>query len=255
MVPGRTRLVGGVMFGGVGLTMANAEVEGVALTAPGPVRAHAPSVEARMALSARRPTDAVVISPPLAPAGYWTWSKFATQFYDRWRSLARSGGDLTHSSRLAGRSPSVTWAELEPHARRPVAAPCRRGGGGASWGAGQHWSGSGTPASNGSRPRRPAGARGSGGLRADYRRRCVEERADPAGRWPAVAAQPADEPRGRRWAAVTRGAGPRRNAGPDQPRLPGHLGSDADSRRTAGGAAESGGVCLGAREGLAGRQR
>src|SRR5438093_13190228 len=96
MVPGRTRLVGGVMFGGVGLTMANAEVEGVALTAPRPVRAHAPSVEARRALSARRPTDAVIISPPLAPAGYWTWSKFATQFYDRWRSPARSGGDLTH---------------------------------------------------------------------------------------------------------------------------------------------------------------
>src|SRR5438309_3649603 len=69
MVPGRTRLVGGVMFGGVGLTMANAELEGVVLTTPGPGSAHAPSVEARRALSARRPTDAIVISLPLALAG------------------------------------------------------------------------------------------------------------------------------------------------------------------------------------------
>ena len=69
MVPGRTRLVGGVMFGGVGLTMANAELEGVVLTTPRPGSAHALSVEARRALSARRPTDAIVISLPLALAG------------------------------------------------------------------------------------------------------------------------------------------------------------------------------------------
>lgn len=70
MVPGRTRFVGGVMVGGVGLTMANGDVEGVALTTPEPETAHAPSDEARRALSARRPTDAVLISPPLALARY-----------------------------------------------------------------------------------------------------------------------------------------------------------------------------------------
>ena len=70
MVPGRTRFVGGVMLGGVGLTMANGDAEGVPLTTPEPVTAHAPSVEARRALSATRPTDAVLISPPLAQARY-----------------------------------------------------------------------------------------------------------------------------------------------------------------------------------------
>src|SRR5438552_9078248 len=94
MVPGRTRLVGGVMLGGVGLTMANAEVEGVALTAPGPERAHAPSVVARRALSARRPTDAVVI-PATRPGGVLNMAKICDPIL---RPVARRSEE--HTSEL-----------------------------------------------------------------------------------------------------------------------------------------------------------
>src|SRR5437762_214278 len=87
MVPGRTRLGGGVVVGGGGLTMADAEVEGVALAGPGPERAHAPSVVARRALSARRPTDAVVI-PATRPGEVLNMVKICDPIL---RPVARSG--------------------------------------------------------------------------------------------------------------------------------------------------------------------
>src|SRR5260370_26992976 len=83
MVPGRTRLVGGVMAGGVGLAIASAVVEGEAWTTPRAGRLQAPSTMASNALSARRLPNAAVISPLLAPPGVLSWPKLATQFYDR----------------------------------------------------------------------------------------------------------------------------------------------------------------------------
>src|SRR4029077_6914696 len=80
-VPGRTRLVGGVIVGGVGLAIARADVEGVALAIPGLGMMQPPSVRASRVLSAMRPMDACVISPLLAPAGLWCWPKSAIQFY------------------------------------------------------------------------------------------------------------------------------------------------------------------------------
>src|SRR5256885_7293930 len=70
MVPGRTRLVGGVMAGGVGLAIASADVDGEALTTPGPGREQAPSVRARKALSATPPLNAAVISRTSPERGY-----------------------------------------------------------------------------------------------------------------------------------------------------------------------------------------
>ena len=87
-VPGRTRLVGGVIVGGVGLAMAIGDVEGVALTTARPGNAQAPSVKASRALSVRRPTDAWVISPPLAPGGVMVLAKIRDPFYDRSRPAA-----------------------------------------------------------------------------------------------------------------------------------------------------------------------
>src|ERR1700736_5428732 len=77
MVPDRTRVVGGVMLGGVGVVSVDADIEGVALATPGLGSAHALSVRARVALSARRPRDAAVISPLLARAGLLAWPKLA----------------------------------------------------------------------------------------------------------------------------------------------------------------------------------
>src|ERR1700694_4504236 len=115
MVPGRTRSVGGVMTGGVGLAIASAVAEGDALATPGLGRLQAPSVMASNALSARRLRNAAVISPLLARAGLLSWPKLATHFYDR-----------------RPRPAHQPYAEpLASHTRRPVAAPCRRGGGGA----------------------------------------------------------------------------------------------------------------------------
>src|ERR1700738_3016915 len=117
MVPGRTRFVGGVMVGGVGLVIASPDVEGEAFTTPGLGRLQAPSIMARIALSVRRLPNAAVISPLLARAGLLSWPKLATQFYDR-----------------RPRSAHRPYAEpLASHTRRPVAAPSRCGGGGSRW--------------------------------------------------------------------------------------------------------------------------
>src|SRR2546422_10686305 len=179
-VPGRTRLVGGVMVGGVGLAITGAE--GEALTTPGLGRAQAPSVRARKALSAMRPLNAAVISLLLARAGLLSWPKLATQFYDRRPRPAR---------RL--------YAEpLVSDTRRPVAGPRRRGGGGPPWRPRQPGAAGENPP--GARPRsgRPAGRRGSGGLRPDDRRGGVEERAHSTGGHPTGSAPPLPEPHGRR---------------------------------------------------------
>src|SRR6266576_183737 len=158
MVPGRTRLVGGVMVGGVGLAIASADGDGEALTTPGPGRAQAPSVRARKALSAMRPLNAAVISPLLARAGLLSWPKLSTQFYDR-RPLP--------AHRL--------YAErLVSHTRRPVAGPRRRGGGGPPWRPCQPGTAGQSPPGAGPSPGRPAG-RGSGRLRPDNRCGGVEE--------------------------------------------------------------------------------
>src|SRR2546423_10835372 len=139
------------MGGGVGLAIASPDVEGEALTTPGPGRAQAPSVRARKALSAMRPLNAAVISPHLARAGLLSWPKSATQFYDRRPRSAR---------RL--------YAEpLVSHTRRPVAGPRRRGGGGPPWRACQPGAAGQNSPGAGPRPRRPAGRPGSRGLRAD----------------------------------------------------------------------------------------
>src|SRR6266513_4805477 len=178
MVPGRTRLVGGVMVGGVGLAIARADVDGEALTTPGPGREQAPSVRARKALSATRPLNAAVISPHLARAGLLSWPKSATQFYDR-----------------RPRSAHRLYAErLVSHTRRPVAGPRRRGSGGPPWRPCQPGAAGQNPPGAGARPRRPAGRRGSRGLRPDNRCRGVEERADPAAGHPTAPAQPLHEP-------------------------------------------------------------
>src|SRR5207244_11025207 len=182
MVPGRTRLVGGVMVGGVGLTIASPDVEGEALTTPGLGRAQAASVRARKALSAMRALNAAVISLLLARAGLLSWPKLATQFYDRRPRPAR---------RL--------YAEpLVSDTRRPVAGPRRRGGGGPPWRPRQPGAAGENPPAARPRSGRPAGRRGSGGLRPDDRRGGVEERAHSTGGHPTASAQPLHEPRGRR---------------------------------------------------------
>jgi len=79
------------MLGGVGLAIATADVEGVALATGGFGRTHPPSVKPTRVLSARRPMDAPLISPPLAPAGLWSWPKLATQFYVPDGPLAHPG--------------------------------------------------------------------------------------------------------------------------------------------------------------------
>src|ERR1700737_5161231 len=100
------------MVGGVGLAIASAVGDGAALPAPGLGRLQAPSVMASNALNARRLRDAAVIPPLLARAGLLSWPKLATQFYDR-----------------RPRSAHRPYAEpLASDTRRPVAAPCRRGG-------------------------------------------------------------------------------------------------------------------------------
>src|SRR2546423_5929019 len=111
MVPGRTRLVGAVMLGGVGLVIANADVEGVPFTAPGPGIAHALSVRAKVALSDRRPRDAAVISPLLAPAGLLSWPKLRPIL----RPARPPGASATAAASVlyvGDPGASVTWAEL-----------------------------------------------------------------------------------------------------------------------------------------------
>src|SRR5437667_5711951 len=145
MVPGRTRLVGAVMVGGVGLVIANADVEGVALTAPASGRTHALSIRARVALSARRPRDAALISPLLARAGLLSWPKLGPNSTTVKASRRIRNGRLIDSLRRRLSRPSVTWAELVSHAWRPVAAPRRCGGRGAPGRAGQPRAGGQSP--------------------------------------------------------------------------------------------------------------
>src|SRR2546423_10977268 len=116
MVPGRTRLVGGVMLGGVGLVIAKADIEGVALATPGSGRAHALSIRARVALNARRPRDAAVISPLLARGGLLSWPKLGPNSTTVVAPRRIGNGRLIDSLRGWPRRPSVTWAELVSHA-------------------------------------------------------------------------------------------------------------------------------------------
>src|SRR3989442_13886837 len=148
-VPGRTRLVGGVMVGGVGLAITGAE--GEALNTPGLGRAQAPSVRARKALNAMRPLNAAVISPPLARAGLLSWPKLAPQFYDR-RPRPRH--------RLYPEA-------LARDTLRPVAGPRPRSGRGPPWRPCQPGAAGQNPPGAGPRLGRPAGRRGSSGLPAD----------------------------------------------------------------------------------------
>src|SRR4029077_16337946 len=141
------------MAGGVGVAIANGVVDGDALTTPGLGRLQAPSVMASNALSARRLRNAAVISPLLARAGLLSWPKLAPQFYDR-----------------RPRSAHRPYAEpLASHTCRPLAAPCRCGGGGSPWRARQPRAPGKNPASASPPPGRSPGRRGSGGLRADDR--------------------------------------------------------------------------------------
>src|ERR1700738_4344994 len=141
MVPGRIRLVGGVMTGGVGLATASAVAEGDALATPGVGRLQAPSVMASNALSARRLRSAAVISPLLARTGLLSWPKLATQFYDR-----------------RPRSAHQPYAEpLASHTCRPAPAACRRGGGGSPWRACQSGAAGKNPAPAGPPAGRSAG--------------------------------------------------------------------------------------------------
>src|SRR3984893_3703462 len=89
-VPGRTRLVGDVIFGGVGLVMARGDAEGVALAKPGLGMTQLPSVRASRVLSARRPTDARVISPLPRPGGVMVLAKISDPILRRRRSRGTS---------------------------------------------------------------------------------------------------------------------------------------------------------------------
>src|SRR5437660_196825 len=113
MVPGRTRLVGGVMVGTVGLAMPSGALEGVALTTPGPGMAHPPSDRTRMALSTRRPSDAAVILPAPRPSRVLVMAKTCDPIL---RPLPPGGASASPALSIlyAGQfgGASVTWVEL-----------------------------------------------------------------------------------------------------------------------------------------------
>src|SRR3979411_1607732 len=105
------------MVGGVGLAMANVDVEGDAFATPGFGMTQPPSVRASRVLSARRPMDARVISPPPRPGGVMVLAKISDPILRprRPRGASESVGlIIPHGCRW------VTWAQLVCHARRPV---------------------------------------------------------------------------------------------------------------------------------------
>src|SRR5437879_12600326 len=79
------------MLGGVGLAIATADVEGVALATGGFGRTHPPSVKPTRVLSARRPMDARIISPPARPRGVMVLAKISDPILRRGRSAGASG--------------------------------------------------------------------------------------------------------------------------------------------------------------------
>lgn len=74
-VPGRTRLAGGVMVGGVGLVTASPDAEGLVWTIPGVGGAHAASANARMALTAAQRIHAVRRPPSPRPRRVFVLAK------------------------------------------------------------------------------------------------------------------------------------------------------------------------------------
>src|SRR5438477_10022290 len=109
------------MLGGVGLAMTPADVEGVALATPGFGRTHPPSVKPTRVLSARRPMDARIISPPARPRGALALAPITAP-------LLRRG--LSPGSRRAGRAhsampPPPPAALLRPGPHAPAAPRAR----------------------------------------------------------------------------------------------------------------------------------
>lgn len=82
-MPGRTRVGGGVMLGGVGLLMATWEGEGLVRAAPGAVDVQALSKTARTAARATPAPDAALRGPPPRPRRVIVLAKTRAQFYDR----------------------------------------------------------------------------------------------------------------------------------------------------------------------------